>query len=125
MRRVTGCSGSRGLPGRPSPRNTGDSGYLVRLRPPRRAGLPCGVERVHRLDLPWEIALTSLDLAELLRLAFRWRDLAELAAETYQRFLEHASQVSKRAQFHCRRASIENLILHYLDVGTLVLQKGE
>ncbi|MCP3959250.1 MAG: hypothetical protein GY719_15475 [bacterium] len=44
-----------------------------------------------RLDLPWEIALVSLDLAALYRAGERWKELEDLAADTFGRFRELAA----------------------------------
>ncbi len=46
-----------------------------------------------RLDLPYEIALVSLDRAALHGLFGEWEDLEDLAADTFARFCELAADV--------------------------------
>ncbi|MCP3957078.1 MAG: hypothetical protein GY719_04435 [bacterium] len=41
-----------------------------------------------RLEVPWEIALVSLDLAALYRASGQWAELETLAADTFRRFRE-------------------------------------
>ncbi len=41
-----------------------------------------------RLEVPWETALVSLDLAALYRADGRWKELEDLAADTFGRFRE-------------------------------------
>ncbi len=44
-----------------------------------------------RLEVPWELALVSLDLAALYRAGGRWAELEALAADTFGRFRELAA----------------------------------
>ncbi len=63
---------------------------FLRLDRPDRAETRYSLARrgFVRLDLPWEIALVSLDLAALYRAGERWKELEDLAADTFGRFRE-------------------------------------
>ncbi len=65
----------------------------LRMRRPDRAEKRFNVARrgFVRLELPWETALVSLDLAALYRDGERWGELEALAADTFGRFRELAA----------------------------------
>ncbi len=62
----------------------------LRLLQPDRAEKRYSVARrgFVRLKVPWETALVSLDLAALYRADGRWKELEELAADTFDRFCD-------------------------------------
>ncbi len=61
-----------------------------RLNRPDRAETRYGLAQrgFGRLEVPWENALVSLDLAALYRVDERWEELEDLAANTFDRFCE-------------------------------------
>ncbi len=63
---------------------------FARVNRPDRAEKRLNVARrgFVRLEVPWETALVSLDLAALYRAAGRWKELEALAADTFGRFRE-------------------------------------
>ncbi|MCP3960497.1 MAG: hypothetical protein GY719_21845, partial [bacterium] len=65
----------------------------LRMRRPERAEKRFHVARCGfvRLEVPWETALVSLDLAALYRAGERWGELEDLAADTFGRFRELAA----------------------------------
>ncbi len=65
----------------------------IRLKRPNSAEKRFNVARrgFVRLEVPWELALVSLDLAALYRASERWPELEALAADTFGRFRELAA----------------------------------
>ncbi len=62
----------------------------LRLERPDRAEKRYNVARrgLVRLEVPWETALVSLDLAVLYRADGRWKEVEDLAVDTFDRFCE-------------------------------------
>ncbi len=66
---------------------------FARIDRPDRAETRFNVARrgFVRLEVPWELALVSLDLAALYRAGERWEELEDLAADTFRHFRELAA----------------------------------
>ncbi len=67
-----------------------EGSIFLRMNRPDRAEKRFNVARrgFVRLEVPWETALVSLDLAALYRADERWKELETLAADTFGRFCE-------------------------------------